>query len=36
MKIECPNYVMKEKTKELKDKGLVPTWSDIENESSDE
>ena len=27
---------MKEKTKELKDKGLVATWSDTENDSSDE
>ena len=27
---------MKEKTKESKDKGLVATWSDIENDSSDE
>ena len=27
---------MKEKTKESKDKGLVSTWSDIENDSSDE
>ena len=27
---------MKEKTKELKDKGLVATWSDIENDSFDE
>ena len=36
MKIECPNYLMKEKTKESKDKGLVATWSDIENDSFDE
>ena len=36
MKIECPNYLMKEKTKESKDKGLVATWSDTENDSSDE
>ena len=36
MRIECPNYLMKEKTKESKDKGLVATWSDIENDSSDE
>ena len=34
-RIECPNYLMKEKTKKLKDKGLVATWSDIENDSSD-
>ena len=27
---------MKEKTKETKDKGLVATWSDTENDSSDE
>ena len=36
MRIECPNYLMKEKTKESNDKGLVATWSDIENDSSDE
>ena len=36
MRIECPNYLMKEKTKELKEKGLVATWSDTENGSSDE
>ena len=36
MRIECPNYLMKKKTKESKDKGLVATWSDIENDSSDE
>ena len=36
MRIECPNYLIKEKTKESKDKGLVATWSDVENESSDE
>ena len=34
--MECPNYLMKEKTKESKDKGLVATWSDIENDSFDE
>ena len=28
MRIECPNYLMKEKTKESKGKGLVATWSD--------
>ena len=27
---------MKEKTKESKDKGLVATWSDTENDSFDE
>ena len=27
---------MKEKTKELKDKGFIATWSDTENDSSDE
>ena len=36
MRIECPNYVMKEKTKESKDKGLVATLSDIKNDSSNE
>ena len=36
MRIKCPNYLMKEKTKESKDKGLVATWSDTENDSSDE
>ena len=36
MRIECPNYLMKEKTKESKDKGLVATWIDTENDSSDE
>ena len=36
MRIECPNYLMKEKTKESKDKGLIATWSDTENDSSDE
>ena len=36
MIIECPNYLMKEKTKKSKDKGLVATWSDTENDSSDE
>ena len=36
MRIECPNYLMKEKTKESKDKGFVATWSDTENGSSDE
>ena len=36
MRIECPNYFMKEKTKESKDKGLVATWSDTENDSFNE
>ena len=36
MRIECPNYLMKEKIKESKDKGLVATLSDTENDSSDE
>ena len=33
---ECPNCLMEEKTKESKDKELVATWSDTENDSSDE
>ena len=36
MKIKCPNYLMKKKTKKSKDKELVATWNDIENDSSDE
>ena len=36
MRIECPTYLMKEKTKKSKDRGLVATWSDIENDSSEE
>ena len=36
IRIECLNYLMKEKTNESKDKGLVATWSDIENDSSNE
>ena len=36
MRIEFLNYLMKEKTNKSKDKGLVATWSDIENDSSDE
>ena len=36
MRIECPNYLMKEKTKNSKDKELVVTWSDTENDPSDE
>ena len=36
MRIECPNHIMKEKAKKSKDKWLVATWSDTENESSNE
>ena len=36
MRIECPYYLMKQKTKKSKDKGLVATWSDTENDLSDE
>ena len=36
MRIECPNHFMKEKTKNSKDKGLIATWSDTENDSSNE
>ena len=36
IRIECLNYLMKEKTKESKDKGLVATWSDTKNDFSDE
>ena len=36
MRIECPNYLMKEKTKESKDERLVATWNDTENDSSNE
>ena len=36
IRIECPNYLMKEKTKKSEDKGLVATWSDTKNDSSDE
>ena len=36
MRIEWPNYLMKEKTKKSKNKGLVATWSDTEDDSSDE
>ena len=36
MRIEYPNYLMKEKTTESKDKGLVATWSDTEDDSSNE
>ena len=36
MRIKCPNYLTKEKTKESKDKGLVATWSDTKNDSFNE
>ncbi|KAL0002782.1 hypothetical protein SO802_016563 [Lithocarpus litseifolius] len=36
MRIECPNYLMKEETKNSKDKRLVATSSDTENDSSGE
>ena len=36
IRIECPNYLMKEKTKKSKDKVLVATWSDTQNYSFDE
>ena len=36
MRIECPNYLMKEKTKNSKDKWLVDTQSNTENDYSDE
>ena len=36
MRIECPNDLTKKKTKNSKDKGLVATWSDTENDSFDE
>ena len=36
IRIECPNYLMKEKTKKSKDKMLVATWSDTQNYSFDE
>ena len=36
MRIECRNYLMKEKTKESNDKWLVAIWSDAENDSSNE
>ena len=35
MRIDCPNYLMKEKTKNSKGKGLFATLSDTENDSSD-
>ena len=34
MRIECPNYLMKEKTKNSQDKELIATWSDTKNDSS--
>ena len=36
MRIECPNYLMKEKTKNSKGKVLVATLSDIESDLFDE
>ena len=36
MSIECPTYLIKEKTEKSEDKGLVVTWSDTENDSFDE
>ena len=36
MRIEYPNYLIKEKTKKSKDKWLVATLSDTKNDSSDE
>ena len=36
MRIECPNYLMKEETKKSKEKVLVATQSDTENDLSDE
>ena len=36
MRIKCPNYFTKEKTKKSKDKGLVATWSDTKNDSFNE
>ena len=36
MRIECPNYLIKEKTKKSKDEGLVATSSDTKNDSSNE
>ena len=36
IRIECPNYLMKENTKNSKGKGLVATLSDTKNDSSDE
>ena len=36
MRIECLNYLMKEKTEKSKDKGLIATWNDTENDFSAE
>ena len=36
MRIKCLNYLMKEKTKESKNKELAATWSDTENDFSNE
>ena len=36
VRIECPNYLVKEKIKKSKDKRLIATWSDTKNDSSDE
>ena len=36
MRIKCLNYLMKEKIKESKDKELAATWSDTENDFSNE
>ena len=36
MRIECPNYLTKEKTKKLKGKVLVATLSDTESDLSNE
>ena len=36
MRIECPNYLMKEKTKKSEDKGLFATWSDTKDDSSND
>ena len=36
MGIKCPNYLMKEKTKNSKGNGLVATLSDTKNDSYDE
>ena len=36
MRLECPNYLMKEKTKNSKGKVLVATLSDSENDLFDE
>ena len=35
MRIECSNYLMKEKTKKSKDKGLIATLSNTENDFFD-